>query len=77
MRKVSDKSERTAAEEDRGGVLGGCGLAVRWELGGIIMRAVLQGRGCNESLGVVGCGGRVGSLASHGGSIAKVNSIDK
>jgi hypothetical protein len=41
------------------------------------MHAVIQGRGCKESLGVAGCGGRVGALASHGESVAKINSMDK
>ena len=57
--------------------LNGQGLVVRREWRGIIMRAVIQGRGCKESLGVAECGGRVGALASHGESIAKANSIDK
>ena len=34
--------------------------------------------GINEApFRIVGIGGRVGALASHGESIAKVNSIDK
>jgi hypothetical protein len=41
------------------------------------MRAVVEGRCHRDSLDVAGCGGRVGSLASHGESLAKVNSIDK
>ncbi len=41
------------------------------------MRAVVPGRGHKVLYGVEECGGRVGALASHGESIAKVNSIDK
>ena len=41
------------------------------------MRAVVSGRGHKDLSGVVRSVGRVGALASHGESIAKVNSIDK
>jgi hypothetical protein len=64
-------------EEDRGDVLNWQGLAVRRECRGIVMRAVVRGRGHKDSCGVVRSGGRVGALASHGESVAKVNSIDK
>jgi len=41
------------------------------------MRAVVWGGGQNGLPSILECGGRVGALASHGESIAKVNSIDK
>ena len=41
------------------------------------MRAVFLGRGYKDLRGVMGSVGRVAALASHGKSIAKVNSIDK
>ena len=41
------------------------------------MSAVVQGRGHKDSFGALECAGRVGALATHGQSIAKVNSIDK
>jgi hypothetical protein len=60
-----------------GKVLNRQGLAVRRESGGIVMRAVVQGRSHKVSDGISGSMGRVEALASHGQSIAKVNSIDK
>jgi hypothetical protein len=71
------RANEQRGEEDRGGVLNWQGLAVRGECRGIVMRAVVRGRGHKDSCGVVRSGGRVGALASHGESVAKVNSIDK
>ena len=71
------RASEQRGEEDRGGVLNGQSLAVRRECRGIVMRAVVQGRGHKDSSGVVRSVGRVGALASHGESLAKVNSIDK
>jgi hypothetical protein len=44
---------------------------------GIVMRAVVQGRGHKDSAVVAGSGGGVVALASHGESIATVNSVYK
>jgi hypothetical protein len=41
------------------------------------MRAVVQVRGHKDLCGVVRSFGQVGALASHGESIATVNSTDK
>ena len=41
------------------------------------MRLVVPGSDHKDSTGIAGFGGRVGALASHGESIATVNSIDK
>jgi hypothetical protein len=73
---VTRASERRE-EKDREGVLNGQGLAVRREWRGIVMRAVAQVRGREDLCGVVRSVGRVGALASHGESLAKVNGIDK
>jgi hypothetical protein len=71
------RANEQRGEEDRGGVLNWQGLAVRGECRGIVMRAVVRCRGHKDLCGVVGSGGRGGALASHGVSIAKINSIDK
>ena len=75
--KLVTRASEQRGEEDRGEVLNWQGLAVCGECRGIVMRAVVRGRGHKDSCGVVGSGGRGGALASHGGSIAKINSIDK
>jgi hypothetical protein len=75
--KLVTRASEQRGEEDRGGVLNWQGLAVRRECRGIVIRAVVRGRGHKDSCGVVRSGGRVEALASHGESIAEVNSIDK
>ena len=75
--KLVTRASAQRGEEDRGGVLNWQGLAMRRELREIVMRAVVYGGGHKDSSGVEGCGGRVGTLASHGESITNVNSIDK
>ena len=71
------RASEQRGEGDRGEVLNWSGLAVRRECMGIVMRAVVRGRGQKDSCGLVRSGGRVGALASHGESIATVNSIDR
>jgi len=60
-----------------GKALKGQGLADRRDSGGIIIRAVVQGRGHKNSCAVLGSVGRIKALASRGQNITQVNSIDK
>jgi len=69
--KLVIRANEQREEENRGGVLNGRGLAVGREWRGIVMRAVVQGRGHKDSAVVAGSGGGVGALASHGDSISQ------
>jgi hypothetical protein len=75
--KLVTRANAQREEEDREAVLNWQGLAVRREWRGMVICVVFQGRGHKDLCGVVRSGGRAGVLASHGESIAKVNSIDK
>ena len=75
--KLATRASEQRREEDRGGILNWEGLAVRWESGRIVIRAVVLGGGHKDLCGVVRSIGQVGALASHEESIDKANSIDK
>jgi hypothetical protein len=75
--KLVTRASEQREEEDREGVLNWQGLAVCRERRGMVICVVFQGRGHKDLDGVVRSVGGVGALASHGESIAKVNSIDK
>jgi hypothetical protein len=61
---LETRASEQRGEEDREGVLNWQGLAVRREWGGIVMRAVVQGRGHKDSPGVAGSVGRQGTASS-------------
>jgi len=75
--KLVTRASEQRGEEDRGEVLNWQCLAERRECRGMVICAVVRGRGNKDSCGVLGSFERVGALASHGESIVKVNSIEK
>ena len=75
--KLVTRASEQRGKGDREGVLNWEGLAVVRECRGRVIRAVVRRRDQKDSCGVVRIVRRGGALASHGESIATVNSIDK